>query len=107
MSIVLIYNQIQPIGVADKATLSKMAAARCGIADRESKPSAKSDVEVQVSLSSASSTSLSRRRRYVLMGYKWSRLNLSYRVQVYTRKVPRAKVDSEIADSFKVSEYFQ
>ena len=43
-----------------------------------------------------------RQRRYVLMSQGWSRLHLTYRIEIYSRKVSHKEADIAVAKAFKV-----
>ena len=77
--------------------MAQMRAPRCGIKDRFS-----GDEE-----SRALTGNGDRSKRYAVMGPEWSRRRLTYRIEVYSRKVTRKQADSDIAKAFKVGEAFR
>ncbi|KAI1287313.1 Matrix metalloproteinase-16 [Halotydeus destructor] len=79
------FAQINETGVLDEETVKLMNTPRCGMSDS---PHHLHDHR--------------RSKRYALQGSKWRRMDLTYRISKYPRKIKKSVADREIARAFKV-----
>lgn len=71
-------------GKIDDETRRTMQLPRCGVSDR------------------ISNGNSARKKRYTIQGSKWAKRDLTYKIQQVTPRLPRLKVEREIARAFKV-----
>ncbi|CAH1239960.1 MMP16 [Branchiostoma lanceolatum] len=76
------FANLNMTGEMDEATMEMMSRPRCGVPDMNG------------------TNSLARRRRYALLGSRWTIQDITYRITGYTQKLPQDDVDNDIKAAF-------